>query len=454
MLKKLRDFLLRLSGKSQGAELARGSVLLLVAKVFGALSGYVIAFLLTKRGGADAVGIYELSFTCIMLLSVVARFGLDGAIVRYIGVFSAKDNLGSIKWLYNRSFIFSVLLALFLGGVVYFLSGWLSEIFGDSPGDTSLIEPFKWAAFAIPFFTLINMNGETLRGFKRMVAYSFLQQGSVIFLAVIILFFVWNPQTVGLSGVQAFFFASVILFVFSQFNVFSRFQKLPPTSATDTSFKTVLGVAWPMFLSSSIFMVMSWTDTLMVGYFLDKADVGVYRVAFKISTLITFTQFAVNGIAAPMIAESYHSNDLVSLKKLIHRIGFLNFVLSVPIFVIIIFAPSFLLGLFGEEYLLGKNILLVLAIGQVVFALSGPVMYILTMTKHEKSALYIMYVTAAINLIGNAVLIPIYGLTGAAIATAFTTLLWNLLAILAVFKYMGILSVPFIYRIFEKPDNN
>jgi len=197
-------------------------------------------------------------------------------------------------------------------------------------------------------------------------------------------------------------------------------------------------------------MVISWTDTLMIGYFLDKADVGVYRIAFRISTVITFTQFAINGIAAPMIADHYHKGDMQGLRKLIHKIGLFNFLFSVPIFLIIVLAPSFLLGLFGAEYTSGTGILLMLSVGQVVFALSGPVMYILTMTKHEKLALYIMYLTAIINLVGNAVLIPIYGLQGAAIATAFTTLLWNVLAVIAVNRYLGIVSVPFIHVFFEK----
>ena len=451
MLKKLKDFVLALFGSGQEGQLARGSALLLVAKVFGALSGYIMAFLLTKRGGAEAVGIYELSFTCIMLLSVVSRFGLDGAIVRYIGVFGAKNQEGSVKWLYRKSMLFAMTFAVILGLGVYFLAPVLSSVFGDEPGDESLIQPFRWAAVAIVFFTLLNMNGETLRGYKKMLAYSFFQQGSVIFLAVAVLFFLPGNELAGLRGVQAFLAASVVLFLFSQFNVVRKFKEVAPYKAPDEPFKNVVRVAWPIFLSSSIFMVISWTDTLMIGYFLNKADVGIYRIAFKISTVITFTQFAVNGIAAPMIAEHYHNNDLKGLRTLIHKIGLFNFLLSVPIFVIILVAPTFLLGLFGQEYVDGKSILLTLSFGQVVFALSGPVMYILTMTKHEKMALYIMYVTAGINLIGNLILIPLLGLQGAAIATALTTFLWNILAVIAVYRFLDIVSIPFIHRIFERP---
>ena len=147
-----------------------------MAKVFGALSGYVMAFLLTKRGGAEAVGIYELSFTCIMLLSVVSRFGLDGAIVRYIGVFGSKNQEGAVKWLYRKSLFFALVFSVVLALGVYFLAPVLSSVFGDESGDTSLIVPFRWAALAMVFFTLLNMNGATLRGYKKMLSYSLFQQ--------------------------------------------------------------------------------------------------------------------------------------------------------------------------------------------------------------------------------------------------------------------------------------
>ena len=313
----------------------------------------------------------------------------------------------------------------------------------------------RWAAASIPLFTLINMNAETLRGFKRMLPYSLLQQGSVIFVAVLLFIFWWNKDAVGVSGVQSFFFASIVLFGYSQYQIKRKFDQLPRLQIPGVTFPEVKRVAWPMFLSSSIFMLISWTDTLMIGYFLEDADVGVYRIAFRISTVITFAQFAINGIAAPMIANLYHAHDYIGLRNLIYKVGIFNFVFSVPIVLIILIAPTFLLGLFGAEFESGRHLLLILSAGQAVFALSGPVLYILTMTRHERTSLFIMYFTAIINLLGNAILIPILGLTGAALATMATTILWNVLAVLFVYRYLRIISIPFLgKRVMPKEGNN
>jgi O-antigen/teichoic acid export membrane protein len=435
--------------RTQSGELARGSMLLLVAKVFGALSGYAMAWLLAQRGSADAVGIYELAFTFIILLSVVARYGLDGALVRYIGQFNATSQPGAVRWLYKRSMFFSGSFSVLLAAALYVSAPLLARIFVGE----AMVIPLRWAALALPFFTLMSMNSETMRGFRKMPAYSILQQGTVIFIAALV-FLAYSSDTssAGTSGIRAFFMASLVLFLISAIQTIRLFRKLPEDTVPNLPFRQVLHVASPIFLSSSIFMLMSWTDTLMLGYFMQEGDVGVYRVAFKISTLITFAQFAINGIAAPMIADLYHRGAHKELKQLIHKTGWFNFVLSVPIFLIILFAPSFLLGLFGQEFVQGRGILLILSMGQVVFALSGPVMYILTMTKHERTALHIMYVTAGLNIIGNALLIPVYGLWGAALATSVTTLLWNVLAVIYVFRFIGVIAVPFLYRFIEKDE--
>jgi len=444
MLSKILLFVKEKLGTDSRAEIALGSAMLFGAKVFGALSGYVLAFMLAQRGGAEAVGVFEIAFTFIILLSVVARFGLDGALVRYIGQFGAQQKHGAVRWLYRNSMRFSLVLSLALALTLYVCAP-LLQVFGGS----NLVASLRWAAAAIPFFTLMNMNGETLRGYKRMFAYSYLQQGSVIFIAAII-FMAWPFTDAGIGGVQAFFIASVLIFLLSIWQMRQQFSQVEPMVSAGISFNQVLKIARPIFLSSSIFFLISWTDTLMIGYFMNEADVGVYRIAFKVSTLITFTMFAINGIAAPLIAARYHSGDHDGLKGLIHNIGLFNFFMSVPIFLVIVLVPTFLLSLFGAEFGQGREVLLLLCAGQVVFALSGPVMYILTMTQHERTALYIMYVTAAINLLGNAILIPMYGIYGAAIATTASTIIWNLLAVVFVRKFIGVVAVPFIHSFLEK----
>jgi O-antigen/teichoic acid export membrane protein len=195
-----------------------------------------------------------------------------------------------------------------------------------------------------------------------------------------------------------------------------------------------------------MFLVISWTDTLMIGYFLDETNVGIYRVAFKIATLITFAQFAINSIAAPMFSEFFAQDNLDGIRKTTRQIGLLNLGMSTPIFLIIIAVPGFLLGLFGEEFAPAVWSLIVLAAGQLVNALCGPVLYILNMTGKERVAQRIMIITSVLNVGLNLWLIPAYGYLGAAVATSFSMMLWNILAVIYIKRTYGFITFPILDR--------
>jgi O-antigen/teichoic acid export membrane protein len=87
--------------------------------------------------------------------------------------------------------------------------------------------------------------------------------------------------------------------------------------------------------------------------------------------------------------------------------------------------------------------LVILAIGQLANAFAGPVLNILNMTGYEKSARNTMLVMATANIALNAMLIPPYGPLGAAIATSITMVGWNLWAGILVYRYHGLITVPF-----------
>ena len=90
--------------------------------------------------------------------------------------------------------------------------------------------------------------------------------------------------------------------------------------------------------------------------------------------------------------------------------------------------------------------LVILACGQLANAFAGPVLNILNMTGYEKNAQNTMLVVATLNIILNAVFIPTFGPGGAAVATALTMVGWNIWAGLLVYRFHGIITVPFLAK--------
>ena len=200
----------------------------------------------------------------------------------------------------------------------------------------------------------------------------------------------------------------------------------------------MLRTGWPMLLGSAMFLVMSWTDTLLLGHFLEEDEVGIYRVAFRMAAVVTLVQAAVNSYAAPLFAERHASGDRTGLKLALRQTTLLNVAFSVPAFVALVAVPAWWLGWFGDAFVPGATCLVRLAVGQVVNALCGPVMYLLNMTGHERQAQRIVWIAAMGNLVMNVWAIPRFGIEGAAVATAFSMALWNVAAAVAVKRLLGL----------------
>lgn len=424
-------------------KLLSGSGLVMAFKVAGAGAGYIFAYLITTNYGAESFGIFELSLTALTIASLFSRLGLGGALVRFISEFIEKGADVHLLKVYRLALFISLPFSIFLGILLYLYAHELAMLFGNE----GLTTPFRIVAHIVPFATSYQINAEAYRGMKEMTGYSILQRGTVIIIAIAV-FFMLQFQDYETHLIPLFSFGTGVVLL-SIFTAFTTPRTLSKQVVAKTTFKTdeiaikpLLKVAFPMLISTSMFMIMNWTDTLMIGYYLDESEVGIYRLAFKIATLITFAQFAINSIAAPMFSSFSAKNDLASLRKMTLNIGYMNLIISTPIFIAILIFPSFVLDFFGEEFTTGVAPLIILAIGQIINAICGPVMYLLNMTGKEKQARNIIIVASIINIALNLYLIPIYGLMGAAIATGVSTVVWNIMAVFQIKKEYGFISIP------------
>jgi O-antigen/teichoic acid export membrane protein len=427
-------------------KLLTGSGLVMAFKVAGAGAGYVFAYLITSNYGAETFGVFELSLTVLTIATVFGSLGLDGALVRFIPEFVEKKAPEHPRKVYVYALSLALPFSMVLAALLYVFSDDLALKFGNE----LLGVPFRVTAFLVPFSTWFGINAEAFRGMRHMVEYSIFQRGTVILLAIAA-FFCFKYFTIELDDhlvpLIAFGIGLILLTLISGTSTPRRLSQIISYNSSDRlieplEIRPLLIVAFPMLMSTSMFMIMNWTDTIMIGYYRDEAQVGVYRLAFKVANLITFTQFAISSIAAPMFSSFFAKNDLEGMKRITRDIGYMNLAISTPVFIMMLIFPSFVLDFFGKEFSAGVAPLIVLAIGQIINAICGPVMYILTMTGKEKKARNIIIVASVINLGLNLYLIPIYGLMGAASATAISTVVWNILAVIQIKKEYGFISIP------------
>ena len=165
---------------------------------------------------------------------------------------------------------------------------------------------------------------------------------------------------------------------------------------------------------------------------------GIYAVASRFAMLISFGLKSVNAIMAPLISQLHATGRMPELQRLVSRSARMIFVFTVTACAALFLGGEWALGLFGDEFRAGNDVLRLLLLSQAVNALPGSVGHLLTMTGSQRLAAWIAGSGALANVVLNIVLIPLWGIVGAAVATAVSTVGWNVAAVIAVRRRLGV----------------
>ncbi len=420
------------------SELLKGSFVALVFKVLGIVTGYIFILLVSRNFGAEVMGILALSFTILQISSVIGSLGFDTALLRFVAEYSSQNRPDLVKEVYVRAIEIIVPFSLFLSVFLFFSTPYISKYVFHKE---NLGIYFQIVSFAILPMVLVCLNSESLRGLKKIKEYMFLQDVSIFLFSTIILvlmlFFLREKYVPLIAFTTSLFFVAFLSLVVwlkkSRINLVSHKNSL--------KFMDILDVSLPMLLASSLFLIMQWTDTIMLGMFRTETEVGVYSVVLKVAMLTSVGLFAINSIAAPKFAEFYSRGDMKGLGKIVQQSTKLIFWSSFPILLILFIFPSFILGTFGGEFKVGVLALIILTLGQFANSISGSVGYILQMTGKHKVFQNIMLTATIINIVLNAVLIPVYGINGAALASMTSMIYWNLASVVYIRANFNIMTL-------------
>jgi len=182
---------------------------------------------------------------------------------------------------------------------------------------------------------------------------------------------------------------------------------------------------------------------IMLGSMVGPEAAGIYDVARRAATLVGLLLLAVNMPLGPLVAGLYARGEMARLQSVVVKSARIAAAGSCAISLVMILLGPWVLGLFGSEFTAGLPILVILCIAQILNAAAGSVGLVLNMTGHERDTAKGIGVAAASNLVFNALLIPPFGILGAAIGHAASTLVWNALLIIWVWRRLGVRSTVF-----------
>lgn len=385
---------------------------------------YFSALLLTHILGAGTYGIYILALSIVEIGKIFSVLGLNYSMIRYISIFAAeKDNekiKGLIRFVLKSTFYLSILFTFLL----FISAEYISVEILSKP---ELLVPLRILTISLPIIGLTFVIVGSFRGFKKLkyqvyVEGLFIPILRVIFIAIC---FILGYKLYGILA--AVIAAGIFGLVLSVYYLIKLFPMIGSKRwQGKVNMKSVIGYSFPLFLTVFLNIFINRTDIMMLGYFVDSKDVGVYSIAYRISQLVFFISVSFVGIFAPMVSELHSRNEIERLRSLLKTVARWVLTLSLPIFIILVIYPAKILSLFGEEFVEGTNVLYILSISTLFSSVIGLSGHLITMSGRAKLTLVNSLSAAFLNVVLNLWLIPKYGMMGAAIGTAISISVVNL----------------------------
>lgn len=412
----------------------------LVLKVTGMALSYGFTLLVTRQYGAETMGVFSLAFTLLSICTIFSVMGLDSAILRFMAEYTAQGKTELASAVYRKARSIMTPAALIISLLLFVLSPLIAERIFHNRGFAT---GFRIAAVAVLPASLVVLNAQALRALKRIRESIFFQNLSSYLFGALFLLLLQALGDDRRSPIAAYVVALVLGAIVSSFVVMRRAgpEVLRPGTLVMTT--DILSVSLPMLLASSMLLVSHWTDVIMLGMFRSSAEVGVYSVALKMAAVIIVPLMAINAIATPKFAELHGTGDRAGFEAVIRQSTKLIFLTSFPIVIVLMLFSGTILSLFGETFRTGSVALVIVAAGQLINALCGTVGGILVMTGRQRAFQHIMTIATVINVALNIVLIPRYGMNGAAVSNAVSIAFWNLTSAAYIKKHLGITTVYF-----------
>lgn len=419
--------------------IAKGSLIILIGIFLSKFLTYIYRAIVARFLGSSDYGLLTLGLAIFGFIGIFAALGLRSGVLRYVSFFRGKEDLRKVKGAITSS----LRITLFLG----ILTGLLLFLFSNLIGITIFNQPklsiiLKILAVSLPFLGMLQVFLGAFIGFQKQ-NYEVISDNIFRGITVIVLTILLVLLGFGVFGAAIAYSLTVILTTILAFILFEKktFRLLKTNIKSLRITKDLLKFSWPLTFTYFFGFVISYTDTLMLGYFRTSSEVGIYNTAIPTAGLFLIPAVALFLNMISSMTSLYAKKKTKEFIQVYKAATKWIFMINFPLFLFFITFPAYILViLFGKEYAAGAESLLILSFGYLFYsAVTYPSVALLSMIEKTKFILYSQIVAAVINIILNIFLIVRYGMVGAAIATSISLIIGAILFLTFAYKYTKVL---------------
>lgn len=399
--------------KSDLSKIATGTALAFAGAVFGNGITYLYGLIIARLLGVDAVGLYFLALVVMQFASAVCRAGLPEGVLRFVAIHNGRDDALRVNGTIIASILVTAGTSLVAGLLLYVLAEPLSLHVLRQPALTGYL---RWFAIALPFFSVFVLTMNAIQALKRMdmvVVLRDLLQPLAMLLLTVVLFYTVRASVFSFLGAYVL---SVIIALAAAIYALARvFPALTRNASAIFEWKTLLAFSLPVAVGDLVNYLYRWSDTVLISFFRASTEVGIYNAALRTTLLLSLLAISVNALYAPIIADHYHNGRRQELQDILRTLVRWCLMLALPIVLAIVLLADNILGLWGPAFVEGVTAMRLLALSQLLFIGSALLAFTLLMAGRQYLETGNVLLVTVVNITLNVILIPRFGIIGAAV---------------------------------------
>lgn len=428
-----------LANKSPDKTAERTALIAFAIRLFSAALAFLSQILLARAMGEFDYGIYVFVWVFVVIAGNLSCFGFHTSIIKFIPKYQDMNDIGRIRALTMGARIFSMTMATMVAlfGFIFIY------LFADLVPNYYLV-PILLGLIALPMIAL----GDTLDGTSRAHSWPIIALSPtyiirpililILFLGAFLLGYAPDAKIALVCAISATYLTTLGQFLIVTLKLSAQYDGTDQNAPRTWNMGLWIKAALPIFVIESLVYLLTNADVLIVGLMLPPDQVAIYFAAAKTMALVHFVYFAVKASAGPRFSELAAANHLNALDTAAKQTATWTFV---PTFVIggTVLALGYpILLLFGSAFTNGYPVMAILFVGILIKSLVGPGEVLLMMVNQQRICAGIYGLCFSCNLMLNFMLIPKFGIFGAAMATAGAMIIEALLLIIVIKIKVGI----------------
>ena len=428
-------------GTRETKRVAGGAVIALIAGALSFLLSIAYLIVIGRKLGPAGAGVLVLAWSISKLLAEASDLGLDYGILRLGAIAHGTGDEGRFRAVLHSGLVGSLVTGSIAGLALAAGASLMAELF-DTPGLTPVLIPL---AASVPF----TAGSEVVRsGFRAMGdATRSVASTSIIAPGLRLATCVWalSVAPTATAAAWAWLVTEALVFVITAAMLWRR---LPSGDRHASTAEGLYRFSLPMSLNRVLLYGNNQTEVFFLPMFTSLTAVGVFGVSRRLSVLVGSLLTSVSVLFNPVVADLHHADRMEELDQLYRVSTRWLLTLGLPVCLVEMLFPTQILAIFGKDFTGGATALMILAVGQLVNVGTGTSANLQAMAGFAKVTMLNSGLFLSMSIVLDLLLIPPFGLLGAAIASTTALIVVNVLRFWQIHKTLGLMPYD---RTFLRP---